>query len=323
MNKPDTPQEEEVRLKALRALNILDTAPDERFDRLTRMAKYMFDVPIALVSLVDKDRQWFKSSIGLDVSETPREISFCGHAILQNDVMVVPDATLDKRFFDNPLVTGEPYIRFYAGCPIRLEDGSAMGTLCIIDRKPRTLSQDDLTALKDLAYTVERELHIMQMATLDELTNIANRRGFDMIGQHSLNLCAREDIPASLAYMDLDKLKPINDTYGHKAGDNTLIEFAHQISAVCRESDLHARLGGDEFVILFINSTRDKAEQVIHRLRASIEEFNRTSEMTLKLSFSYGIVEFDPKQHGSIEELLKEGDALMYLGKKDNSQQAS
>lgn len=318
MKKPDIPQDEEARLKTLRSLNILDTSSEERFDRLTRMAKRMFNVPIALVSLVDENRQWFKSCIGLTVSETPRDISFCGHAILGNEIFVIPDATKDKRFADNPLVIDEPNIRFYAGCPLRFTDGSKLGTLCIIDQKPRHLSNEDLEALKDLASTVERELAAIQLATLDELTNIPNRRGFMMIGQHSLNLCARQQLPASLVYLDLDNFKPINDTFGHAEGDNVLTTFASQISTVCRESDLLARLGGDEFVILFINTTNYAAEDIILRLQQSLDKYTQTANREYDIVFSYGIVEFDADKHKSIEGLLEDGDSLMYEYKKKN-----
>lgn len=316
MKKPDVPQDEEARLKTLRSLNILDTSSEERFDRLTRMAKRMFNVPIALVSLVDENRQWFKSCIGLSVRETPRDISFCGHAILGKEIFIIPDATKDERFTDNPLVTNEPNIRFYAGCPLRFTDGSRLGTLCIIDQKPRSLSDDDLEALKDLASTVERELAAIQLATLDELTDILNRRGFMMISQHSLNLCVRQKIPASLVYLDLDNFKQINDTFGHSEGDNVLNAFADQIRTVCRESDVFARLGGDEFVILFINASKKAAEDTIVRLQQSLNEYNQKEHREYDISFSSGIVNFDPDKHNSIEGLLEDGDSLMYEYKK-------
>ena len=124
MRAPEQPRDEKTRLSTLRSLHILDSAPEERFDRLTRMARRMFDVPISLVSLVDAERQWFKSKQGLEVEEGPRETSFCGHAILGDTTLIVPDALEDERFFDNPLVTGEPNIRFYAGVPLRAIDGS-------------------------------------------------------------------------------------------------------------------------------------------------------------------------------------------------------
>jgi diguanylate cyclase (GGDEF)-like protein len=318
MMKPEIPQDEEARLKTLRSLNILDTSSEERFDRLTRMAKRMFNVPIALVSLVDENRQWFKSCIGLTVSETPRDISFCGHAILGEGIFVIPDTTKDERFADNPLVTSEPNIRFYAGCPLRFTDGSKLGTLCIIDQEPRQLSDEDLEALRDLALTAERELAAIQLATLDDLTGILNRRGFKMIGQHSLNLCARQRLPASLVYLDLDKFKPINDTFGHAEGDNVLIEFASQITNVCRESDLVARIGGDEFVSLFINTPKDAANNLIVRLQKSLSEYNQKESRGYDIYFSYGIVEFEPDKHHTIKALLEDGDALMYESKKIN-----
>ncbi|MEQ8289092.1 MAG: sensor domain-containing diguanylate cyclase [Gammaproteobacteria bacterium] len=316
MKKPAIPQDEETRLKTLRSLNILDTSSEERFDRLTRMAKRMFNVPIALVSLVDENRQWFKSCIGLNVSETPRDISFCGHAILGDEIFIIPDTTKDARFNDNPLVTNEPNIRFYAGCPLRFTDGSRLGTLCIIDQQPRILSDDDLYALKDLAATAELELAAIQLATLDEITSIPNRRGFMMIGQHSLSLCVRQQIPASLVYLDLDNFKLINDTYGHAEGDNALITFANKLGTICRESDLVARLGGDEFAILFVNTPKNAALNLIARLQQSLNEYNQETSHDYDITFSYGVVEFIPDKHNSIEELLKDADSVMYENKK-------
>jgi len=152
------PADEERRLRALQQTGLLDTEAEERFDRYTRIAAALFDVPIALVSLVDRDRQWFKSRTGMDVSETARDKAFCAHVILDSDVMQVPDALVDDRFADNPLVTDEPRIRFYAGAPLSLGSGSAVGTLCVIDHRARNLDQDQLRLLSDLAKLVEREL---------------------------------------------------------------------------------------------------------------------------------------------------------------------
>ncbi len=152
------PEDEERRLRALQQSGILDTPAEERFDRFTRIAAALFDVPIALVSLVDRDRQWFKSRRGLDTSETERDKAFCAHVILGNDVMQVPDALEDDRFADNPLVTGKPHVRFYAGAPLALGDGSNAGTLCVIDHRARNLDEGQLQLLADLSKLVEREL---------------------------------------------------------------------------------------------------------------------------------------------------------------------
>ncbi len=154
------PEDESRRLAALKKLNILDTEPEERFDRITRLAAAMFDVPIALVSLVDRNRQWFKSCYGLGVKETSREMAFCAHVILGQEVMVVPDAFLDPRFADNPLVTDEPRIRFYAGCPLTLSDESRVGTLCLLDNRPRQLDETRISLLEDLGSLVEQELSV-------------------------------------------------------------------------------------------------------------------------------------------------------------------
>jgi diguanylate cyclase (GGDEF)-like protein len=315
LNKPDIPIDEAARLKALRSLNILDTPSEERFDRLTRMAKRIFGVPIALVSLIDEDRQWFKSSVGLNVDETPRDISFCGHAIHGDDVFIITDATKDKRFADNPLVLNEPNIRFYAGCPLKSLNGNKLGTLCIIDRKPRSLNEEDLQTLKDLASMVEGELAALQLATVDELTDITNRRGFMLLAQHSLSLCARQGIPASLVYLDLNELKMVNDKFGHAEGDRALIAIAKQMKNSFRDSDLYARLGGDEFSVLLTNTTKKLAKDVVTKFLQSLEKYNTETVRGYDISVSYGIVEFNHDKHGTVEALLADADSLMYKHK--------
>lgn len=158
MQPPAHPIDEAARLSALRALAILDTPPEEGFDRLTRLACRIFGVPMAGISLIDADRQWFKSSVGMPGGEIPRDTSICGHAILQDTAFVVPDAAIDPRFADNPFVTGGPRIRFYAGHVLRSRDGHALGTLCVIDAAPRTFDADDEQALADLAAAATAEL---------------------------------------------------------------------------------------------------------------------------------------------------------------------
>jgi len=156
------PADDKERLAALRALLILDTPPEERFDKIVQFAATEFDMPIALLSLIDENRQWFKAIVGLDVCETGRDISFCGHAILQPDIFVIPDARADERFADNPIVTGEPYVIFYAGAPLQLASGFTVGTLCLIDHKPRQLDATELailTTLRDLLLEEMEAVH--------------------------------------------------------------------------------------------------------------------------------------------------------------------
>lgn len=160
------PHNEALRLRALRELLILDTPPEARFDRISAFAAREFDVPMALVSLVDRDRQWFKSNFGLEERETPRDTSFCGHAISERDALVVPDALKDPRFIDNPMVLGKPFIRFYAGCVLRLPYGQVVGTLCVMDRRPRDFDRLDMAILRGLRDVVVEELVRREEAVL-------------------------------------------------------------------------------------------------------------------------------------------------------------
>lgn len=320
MKPPEIPADEQERLKQLRSLAILDTPPEERFDRVTRMAKRLFGVPIALVSMIDENRQWFKSCFGLSVTETDRRISFCGHAILNKGVLVINDATKDKRFFDNPLVTEDPHIRFYAGQPLRTLSGQGLGTLCIIDRVPRDFSEEDIAMLADLAGMVEREIMAVQLAISDELTKISNRRGFLTLTRYSLDVCRREMFPATLIFFDLDKFKEINDTYGHGEGDRALKIFASEMRESFRISDIFARLGGDEFVVLVTNSGSDLIKEIIKRFEYSIKSHCASNNLPYFIDFSYGLVHYDPLKHESIEDMLNEADGVMYENKKSKRQ---
>ncbi|WP_425216059.1 sensor domain-containing diguanylate cyclase [Tumidithrix helvetica] len=316
MQAPGHPENESLRIDSLRSLNILDTPPEERFDRLTRLAKRLFGVPIALVSLIDVNRQWFKSCQGMEATETPRDISFCGHAILGNDILIVPDASLDDRFYDNPLVTGELRIRFYAGVPLVIPNGSKLGTLCLLDRDPRILSEEDLELLRDLGRMAEQELTAIQLATMDELTQLSNRRGFLALASHALNLCKRLHKPASLFFFDLDLFKEINDRYGHAEGDRALIGFSKILKQAFRESDVIGRLGGDEFVALLTNADRTESQLILNRLDRIRADFNQQEARGYDICCSVGAIEFDASRHQSIEDLLQEADRLMYAQKQ-------
>lgn len=298
------------RIAVLRGLNILDTQPEERFDRLTRLAKRLFDVPIAQVTLIDAERQWFKSGAEDGCTETPRTFSFCAHAVLSDEVLLVSDAREDERFSDNPLVTGDPLIRFYAGCPLKV-DGHNLGTLCLIDDRPRVFSPDELELLLDLGELARQELAAVQMAHTDHLTAISNRRGFEELATRALAFCRRTDQPATLLYLDLDRFKQINDIHGHTAGDKALKTFAQGLVSVFRESDIFGRIGGDEFAVLLTATSAEASKAGVARLEHWIAAREQNLD-SYSLSFSAGCVEFDPGRHHSMEELLRDADQAMY-----------
>lgn len=312
MHKPAVPVDETVRLRSLQSLRVLDTEPEERFDRITRLASRVFNVPTALVSLVDQNRQWFKSRQGLDACETNREISFCGHAILNERTFVVQDAEKDPRFADNPLVVADPRIRFYAGHPVHGTDGSRIGTLCVIDTQPRRFSDADAATLAAFAAMVDREFSLLAETTTDELTRISNRRGFMQIAEHVLALCRRNRQPAVVIAIDLDGFKQINDRAGHAAGDTVLRQFARLLLKHFRDSDVVARLGGDEFCVLASGTT----EREIHASLERLEHQFESSELATQhpgLGWSCGVAQIDPRSSPrDINEVLRDADGRMY-----------
>ncbi|MGM0481469.1 MAG: EAL domain-containing protein [Pseudomonadota bacterium] len=213
MKKPQNPEGEVKRLSALLQTGLLDSPDEDRFDRFTRLAQQLFDVPIALISLIDSERQWFKSKQGLSATETDRSISFCGHAILQTDIFEVPDAREDSRFADNPLVTGAPFIRYYAGAPLHTKDGYPVGTLCIIDKKTRQLSEAQRHALRDLADAVENEMnHVERHKLYGEYQSLQELS--EVIVRAQSNFIRLEDRTEAFQLLLEDILKVTDSEYG-------------------------------------------------------------------------------------------------------------
>ncbi|MBT8149112.1 MAG: GGDEF domain-containing protein, partial [Gammaproteobacteria bacterium] len=194
--------------------------------------------------------------------------------------------------------------------------GNKLGTLCIIDHEPRHFDEDDFTALKDLAELAEREMSSAQMATLDELTQISNRRGFMMLAQSRLDFCAREKFAASLVYLDLNKFKQINDQFGHAEGDRALVAFAEQMQKCFRDSDVFARLAGDEFVVLLSDTTPQSTDAFLQRFNRMLDQYNREAKRGYEISFSAGVVAVEFEHGATIEELLDKADSSMYEEKK-------
>lgn len=316
-------------------MNVLDTPIEPRFDRITRLAKRSLGVPIVTISLVDADRQWFKSTQGLNCAQTPRDISFCGHAILEDEYMIVPDARLDPRFHDNPLVTGEPHIVYYAGVILRSPEGSAIGMLCAVDTEPREADDNDIECLRDLANMVQAELQqniadtvqadlIAQIETekreamLDPLTRVWNRQGITYMLEGQLRDFQDNGKPFALMLLDLDHFKQVNDTHGHPAGDEVLREAAKRILGGIRDHDQAGRYGGEEFLVVFQNiDSIEIAAQMADRVRDRLSARPVVHEnQILNVTLSGGVTVCNADNRCDIETLIAQADKALYQAKE-------
>ncbi|NNE36001.1 MAG: GAF domain-containing protein, partial [Rhodothermales bacterium] len=297
--KPPTPVDELLRLETLRNLKILDTDPEERFDRFTRLAKKIFGTQIALVSLVDESRQWFKSRQGLDATETSREVSFCGHTILSDQIMIVGDAADDERFCDNPLVTGNPEIRFYAGCPLSAPNGQRVGTLCLIDNKPRGMTPDELQLLQQIGKMVEEELVIAEFLRVDPTTGLSNYAGFCDVSDHLVSLCARNRVPASLLLVHFSNLRLIDDSLGNATSDRAAIEMTQLLMATFRSSDCVGRLAPNLFGVLLAGAEHHDIDGIKGRLQTHIEERNRAAGAEYSIEIEPVSLKYKADEHAN------------------------
>jgi diguanylate cyclase (GGDEF)-like protein len=309
--------DEAARLAALRRLEVLDTAPEESFEKIVALVRTVLDVPIATVTLVDADRQWFKARSGLTVSETPRCVSFCTYTIEQAEPLVIPDTRLDSRVAESPLVTGEPFLRAYAGAPLTTPDGYNVGTLCAMDTEPRAFSAAEVGILANFASLVVDELELRQIARRDALTGALSRRGFLEAVDKEIARCRRLRTPAALVILDLDHFKRINDGWGHPAGDAVLRDLASLADAALRGSDSFGRLGGEEFALLLPAAGGAEARQVAERLRTAIaaHHFTLAGGERLPVTASLGVAAFEPALAGA-EAWIAAADVALYAAKR-------
>jgi diguanylate cyclase (GGDEF)-like protein len=289
----------------------------ESFDRITRLAKTLLQTPTVLVSLIDSDRQCGKSRQGLEATETPREISFCTHTIKQAASLIVPNTLEHPLFCNDPLVVGEPYIRFYIGVLLKMHDGHNIGTLCAIDHKPRELSMDQINAFHDLARMMVDELEFREIATTDSLTGILSRLGFYLKIDDKLKQVERYRRDFSFLALDIDHFKAVNDSYGHTAGDLALQTIVTQIKDTIRAVDFVGRRGGDEFVIALPESDIDGAMKCAERIRKKIADTVIPVESrNIRATVSIGISSYDRFDNGW-KKMLERADAALYEAKKD------
>ncbi len=334
MIKPEKPDNEAARVTALKNLDILDTPLNASFERVTRLTKKMFAVPMVAISLVDDDRQWFKSEQGLNACETNRDISFCGHAILQDEIFLIPDALEDERFHDNPLVLNEPHIRFYAGYPIRSAEGFKVGSFCVMDHVPRDFSLEDLEPLKDMAALIEQQLFSNQQKKyeskimkeldkakrdkmIDSLTRVWNREGLEVNFQEHTTIAKTQKHHIALTMIDIDNFKHINDTYGHNAGDQVLREITKRILLALGDNDVLGRWGGEEFLGIIAIKCDDPQSciAVFEKARLSIATEPVIFENTpIPVTASFGIT-FSKTLDDDLTTVVAKADHALYQAK--------
>lgn len=331
--RANLPRNESSRLKTLESYAILDTPPEREYDDIVLLASQICGTPIAVVSLIDEDRQWFKARVGLDIDQTHRDHAFCAHAILEpNEMLIVPDATQDKRFSDNPFVTEGDGVRFYAGTPLVTHDEMALGTLCVIDRKPRELNPAQLAALEALGRQLSLRLELRRTSELlrraneelqnlslkDELTDLYNRRGFFLHAEQQVKLYRSRKSERSLWLMvgDMDGLKHINDTYGHPEGSAAIKKLGELLTQTLRDADIIARPGGDEFTALLPNTLDEVAEKLPERIESNIAGYNETSGKPYNIGISIGLIKVPFDSDSTIASIVKKADEKMYENKR-------
>ena len=341
------PGDEAGRLKALRTYAVLDTPAEQAYDDIVNLASFICDVPIALITLIDEDRQWFKARVGLDRLQTSRDDAFCAHAILNpGEFMQVPDTTLDLRFVDNSLVTGDPNIRFYAGAPLVTSSGAALGAVCVIDRVPKTLEPRMVEALKALSRQVVSLLELRRTLTelksladaqqhrqeqlegvqkqledlnvmleeqnrTDPLTGLKNRRAFDLILSEELSRTERSHSVLALAFFDVDNFKSFNDEFGHVAGDEALQQVALMLQSHARPYDHATRYGGEEFAVILPDAPLDASIVVAERIRNAVQSFDWRHR---PITVSVGVATAKTVQGGV--NLVERADKALYQAKR-------
>lgn len=310
-----TTVDESTRLGELYGLDLLDKGPDERFDLITRLARRVFDAPVALVSLVDAERQWFCSNQGLSISHVARRDSICAETIfLPGPAVVIEDLSTDERFAKKRLVTGGEGLRFYAAATIRSPNGHPIGTLCVMDHEPRRFSNADLRTLQDMAELVQREIDRLARELTDPLTGRPNRAAFLIAAEYLVPLAQRRSEPLSMICVDVHGLTNVNHDFGFREGDAVLRRAADLIARSVRASDVVARLGGPEFGLLLYSTDEVNAQTVVTKIERAIADENLLRESIVALSMSFGIARADKDE--SVADVLGRADLAMHKARR-------
>lgn len=316
MNDSET-QAEWLRLQALHSYCVLDSAREEPFDRVVRVARSVLRAPVALISLVDRDRLWFKARSGITFCDALREPSLCARTVESDEPFIVPDTHADPRFRMLPLVVGPPYVRSYIGVPLRTPAGYRIGGLCVMDTETREPQLEEIGILQDLAALVMDELELRLLATTDGLTGALSRRAFLAAAARDFAHVRRHGGALSCILLDLDYFKRINDTHGHAVGDRALQEVAALLKSSLRSEDYVGRLGGEEFAVILPGADRAAAYEIGERLRQRVmNAWLSTPAGAVRLTVSVGVAVLTPED-ARIEDLLRRSDAALYMAKSN------
>ncbi|MBX2832831.1 MAG: sensor domain-containing diguanylate cyclase [Rhodospirillales bacterium] len=338
MKPAPIPANEIDRQTSLDTMGLLSVERDPELDRITQFAERLFGTEIVAISLLDNDRQFFKSRVNLSVSETSRDISFCGHAIMNDAPMAVCDTHKDERFRDNPLVTDGPKIRSYLGVPISNQQGYKLGTLCVIDSNEREFSKDEIKTLQDLAHWVETVVALrysersqkrlvtdldaaQREALIDTLTGIWNRRGLEELLSREISSAHIRNTPVGIFMLDIDHFKRVNDTHGHLIGDKVIRSISEIIASSLRDQDIIGRFGGEEFVCILPGLRLGSMIHLGEKLCDAIRQQAKTSDKngdTIPVTVSVGTTWISPqtKTKYSSNQVLQIADDALYQAKE-------
>ncbi|MEQ6916376.1 sensor domain-containing diguanylate cyclase [Halomonas aquatica] len=309
--------DEEGRVRALERLGVLDTEADTAFENIAALVRQVLKVPMSGVSLIDRRRHWFKARRGIDVQEFPRELSFCSRTIDQTGAHIISDARIDPLYADHPFVVGDPSVVSYVGFPLTTPDGYNIGSLCAMGTSPREFTSEEVDILSNFAKILIDSIELRQTASSDVLTGAMNRRGWMTEAKSELGRAARYKQPVSLAMMDIDKFKLVNDTWGHPAGDVVIAGLANLNMDMVRESDLFGRLGGEEFALLMPQTSPDQAAALAERIRSNFEalSFDINNDTPISCTVSIGVTHLG-SEDDTLEQMLERADQALYRAKK-------
>ena len=322
-----------LKIANIHSHDLFYTPIEERFERITRLARRALHAPVAAISLLNEDKQWFKSAAGWGISELPRDHAICKLTVEANQILTIDDTLQDARVANLPVVASAPRFRAYAGHPLVEEQGNCIGTFCVFDLKPREFGAADRQTLADLAALAQRELLSDQLTTahaaltsklgvarrealMDPLTHLWNRRGASVLLKAAFANADQRGTPLALALLDLDNFKRVNDNHGHQTGDEVLRRVASRLLSAVRGNDVICRLGGDEFLVLMADTDAAIASRVAERIRHAIADTAvPTRDGTMPVSVSVGCTVRQPRDTTAVEALLERADQALLQSK--------